>query len=282
MPGNDRRGSLGHGLDALKQLRQTPAPEAASGQGAKKKAGKRRKMLPPAGSMPGAQAHALSKAAATTSHHTPAAGSDGAQNRPGKGPVPDPLPPAPAVPSAPIDPTEITLFRRAMASVRPMRKNNRAYVPPPPKPAPHILRERRERAAGAPLPAPAVVSDTYSPAQLDADDTRYVQNPASIDLIRQLERGRWVPMATLDLHGNTMEQARERLMRFLVSCVDHDIRCVRLIHGQGFGSRDGEPVLKNALRRWLTQLAMVQAFVQCRDDQGGAGAMDVLLKKPET
>lgn len=279
MPGNDRRGSLGHGLDALKQLRQTPAPEAASGQVAQKKAGKRKKMLPPAGSTPEGQAHALSKATAPGNGH--ATGPGGTQSRPGQGVAPDTLPPAPAVPSVNIDPTEITLFRRAMASVRPMRKNNRAYVPPPPKPAPHILRERRERAAGAPLPAPAVVSDTYSPAQLEADDTRYVQNPASIDLIRQLERGRWVPMATLDLHGNTQEQARERLMRFLVSCVDHDIRCVRLIHGQGFGSRDGEPVLKNALRRWLTQLAMVQAFVQCRDDQGGAGAMDVLLKKPE-
>ena len=272
MPGNDRRGSLGHGLDALKQLRQTQAPEPALGDGVKKKAGKRKKMLPPAGSAPAPGAGSAQGGRASAAGHPPHAPAG----------APDTLPAAPAVPSVNIDPTEVTLFRRAMATVRPMRQNNRAYVPPPPKPAPHILRERRERAAGAPLPKPALVSDVYSPAQLESDDTRYVQNPASIDLIRQLERGRWVPMATLDLHGNTQEQARERLMRFLVSCVDHDIRCVRLIHGQGFGSRDGEPVLKNALRRWLTQLAMVQAFVQCRDDQGGAGAMDVLLKKPET
>ncbi|MYN13558.1 hypothetical protein GSY71_10465 [Pusillimonas sp. TS35] len=121
------------------------------------------------------------------------------------------------------------------------------------------------------------VSDAFTPASQHDDDTRYLRNADSAGLIKDLERGRWAPQAVLDLHGDTLEQARERLDRFLASCLAHNIRCVRIIHGKGYGSRDGQPVLRSALRRWLTQLATVQAYAQCNEEDGGAGAVHVLL-----
>ncbi|EJC60989.1 hypothetical protein QWA_17250 [Alcaligenes faecalis subsp. faecalis NCIB 8687] len=41
--------------------------------------------------------------------------------------------------------------------------------------------------------------------------------------------------------------------------LEHGLRCVRIVHGTGYGSRNGEPVLRHAVRRWLTQLPQAVA-----------------------
>jgi DNA-nicking Smr family endonuclease len=99
-------------------------------------------------------------------------------------------------------------------------------------------------------------------------------------LLRGLRRGKWRPQAILDLHGSTEDQAHERLDRFVATCVEHDIRCVCIVHGKGIGSRHGTPVLKSAVRLHLCRLQAVQAWVQCAEPDGGAGAVSVLLRLP--
>lgn len=184
-----------------------------------------------------------------------------------------------AAPAAELTNEDIALFRHAVRHVQPLSpEKGRRVVLPPADTAHDILRGRRERATGAPLKRPTPVSDHYTPATLHQDDSSFVRNRHSIQLIKQLQQGRWPPAATLDLHGNTLDQARERLDRFLQSCIEHDIRCVRIVHGKGYGSKDGEPVLRTTLRRWLTQIQAVQAYAQCAEPQGGAGALDVLLR----
>jgi DNA-nicking Smr family endonuclease len=56
------------------------------------------------------------------------------------------------------------------------------------------------------------------------------------------------------------------------------MRCVRVVHGKGNGSPGREPVLKGKVRSWLIQKADVLAFVQARGDEGGHGAVIVLLR----
>src|SRR5690606_12459682 len=97
------------------------------------------------------------------------------------------------------------------------------------------------------------------------------------DLIKGLRQGKWPVGASLDLHGSTLDEARERLDRFLSSCIEFDVRCVRIVHGKGHGSR-GKPVLKTSLRRWLTQIDAVLAYTECAEADGGAGAVLCLLK----
>jgi DNA-nicking Smr family endonuclease len=53
---------------------------------------------------------------------------------------------------------------------------------------------------------------------------------------------------------------------------------VRIVHGKGYGSKDGEPVLKQTIRRWLTQMEAVSAYAECSERDGGAGAVQVLLQ----
>ena len=58
----------------------------------------------------------------------------------------------------------------------------------------------------------------------------------------------------------TIPVAENELIRFLALCRDRHIRCVRIIHGKGYGSRAGSPVLKNRLNHWLRQHPDVLAF----------------------
>jgi len=50
------------------------------------------------------------------------------------------------------------------------------------------------------------------------------------------------------------------------------------VHGKGLGSPGRQPVLKDKVRRWLVQSDRVLAFVQARADEGGHGAVVVLLQ----
>ncbi|CAM5198264.1 DNA-nicking Smr family endonuclease OS=Castellaniella defragrans OX=75697 GN=HNR28_000918 PE=4 SV=1 [Castellaniella denitrificans] len=144
-----------------------------------------------------------------------------------------------------------------------------------------LLLARRAHAQGAvdaKAPPPAHRQRRKTPA-FDPEADAFLQAGCGPDLLRGLRRGKWIPQASLDLHGSTLDQARERLDRFLASCLEHDIRCVRVIHGKGIGSRQGEPVLKAAIRQHLCRLEAVQAWVQCGEHEGGDGALHALLRQ---
>jgi DNA-nicking Smr family endonuclease len=53
---------------------------------------------------------------------------------------------------------------------------------------------------------------------------------------------------------------------------------VRIVHGKGLGSKNREPVLKHKLRSWLMQKDEVLAYAQAKPNDGGSGAVIVLLK----
>jgi DNA-nicking Smr family endonuclease len=179
-----------------------------------------------------------------------------------------------------LDTSDVALFRRAVKSVTPIKNTRRAILPPVPMASAVILRQRRSLATGQATVKLAAVSDQYTPAQLSPDASHFVQSGCGPDLAKDLKRGKWPVGASLDLHGATLEQARARLDQFLQSCITHQIRCVQIVHGKGYGSKDGAPVLKQTVRRWLTQLAAVQAYVECSEQNGGAGAVQVLLRTP--
>lgn len=182
-----------------------------------------------------------------------------------------------------LTPADSALFRHAVRHVQPINARPAVRLPVQRRTeAAEVLKNRRQHAAGKPIKTLARVSDDFMPAGLAHDDTVFVRNPDGIQVIKQLQQGRWAIGATLDLHGNTLDQARERLDRFLQSCTEHAIRCVRVVHGKGYGSKESGPVLGTTLRRWLTQIEAVQAYAQCSEHEGGAGALNVLLYKNAT
>lgn len=120
--------------------------------------------------------------------------------------------------------------------------------------------------------------DRHTAVRSDSDETRFVKAGCGPDLIKGLKRGKWPIGASLDLHGATLDEARTRLDEFLESCITHQIKSVRVVHGKGYGSKDGASVLKHNVRRWLTQISAVLAYVECADQDGGAGAVHILLR----
>jgi DNA-nicking Smr family endonuclease len=122
------------------------------------------------------------------------------------------------------------------------------------------------------------LSDHFQATPLYNGDRGFVQAGYGPDLLRKLRLGAWPIEASLDLHGATLDQARSRLDEFLATCLAHRIKCVCIVHGKGYGSRDGKPVLKDTVRRWLSQLACVRAYMECPEHLGGAGAVQVLLR----
>jgi len=172
------------------------------------------------------------------------------------------------------DDDEKTLFREAVKDARPIKVSRLHHAPPPPKPIPQqFLRDERQALVDS-------LSDNYIPAhELESgEELLYLREGHSPDILSKLRRGNWVVQAAIDLHGLVADEARLYVAEFLADSKKKGIRCVRIIHGKGLGSRNREPVLKHKLRNWLMQKDEVIAYAQARKTDGGSGAVIVLLK----
>ncbi|WP_238865188.1 Smr/MutS family protein [Achromobacter xylosoxidans] len=184
--------------------------------------------------------------------------------------------PAPGADTDPAD--DMAAFRRTMQSVKPIKQVARAEHKPAPQPTPAL---RRANALGETATrADAGVSDGGEITHLLSEGgTAFVRGDAAPDTARNLRRGQWRAGAELDLHGLRVEQARHAMLSFLDQ--EHGIRCVRIVHGKGYGSQGLEPVLKDKARTWLVQKNEVLAFSEAPEREGGAGALLVLLRQSE-
>jgi len=101
-------------------------------------------------------------------------------------------------------------------------------------------------------------------------------SPRRMKLLRQ---GRLVPEATLDLHGLTRDEARQRVRYFLDDSLYQGLKTVLIVTGRGKGS-GGEPVLRAEVERYLNHEAgaWVHEWGRAPRRYGGEGALAVFLK----
>jgi DNA-nicking Smr family endonuclease len=168
------------------------------------------------------------------------------------------------------------LFRSAVRDVAPLAPSDKISYPL--KPHPH------------PQPIPRQIPQDQSPNDLlsdhvslgtePGDDWSFSRSGLSRQTLRRLRRGYWGIQAELDLHGFNRDEARLELIAFLDDSHRRGFRCVRVIHGKGRSSRNHEPVLKTRIGGWLAERKDVLAFCQARPEDGGSGALVVLLKSP--
>jgi len=170
---------------------------------------------------------------------------------------------------------ERSLFVRAAGKVAPLRPAGRVHhKPAPPAPIPVQRQLDEQRVLHESL------SDEFDASTLlDVDDAMSFRRPGiGTEVTRRLRRGEWSIQREIDLHGLRVEEARESLAAFVRTAHRDGLRCVRVVHGKGLGSPGKTPVLKGKVHSWLIQKNQVLAFVQARADEGGAGAVVVLLK----
>jgi DNA-nicking Smr family endonuclease len=113
------------------------------------------------------------------------------------------------------------------------------------------------------------------------DSLSFIAPGLQNNVLKKLRRGYFDIDAEIDLHGLNSNDAKRQLLHFLHSCIEEGYRCVHIVHGKGYRSADNHPVLKNNLNLWLRQHKDVQAFCSASPNNGGTGAVFVLLQLAE-
>ena len=176
---------------------------------------------------------------------------------------------------------DASLFRSVLGGVKKMPESDR-YVPNAPPGVnvsirtPRKLTEAEEKEAVL----RESLSDQFEVDHLLEDDPSlsFLRNGVGSDVLRKLRKGHWPVQDELDLHGMRRDMARDQIGLFLRHAKQRRFRCVCIIHGKGYGSPGGEPVLRSMVHSWLEQKADVVAFCAANVDGRNHGALIVLLK----
>lgn len=168
---------------------------------------------------------------------------------------------------------DVELFRRSVGPVRKIRQDKAGPVRKtlPPRP--------RAQTAGDEALLTDAFSDACDSGRVSADETLFFARPGLQQRqLQRLKRGQLPIGAELDMHGMTAAIGRTAVVNFIALCREQHVRCVRIIHGKGYGSAGSAPVLKNRLNSWLRQHHDVLAFSSAQIQDGGSGALYVLLR----
>ncbi len=189
-------------------------------------------------------------------------------------------PPVPVPPPPPREATEDELWAGAVSGVEKIEDPRGTIAPPRPKGAPETFWHPDLEAVDQ---LRALVSGD-APFDLSDGDEFFEGRVAGIDpnLVRKLRRGEFAVQGHVDLHGLTREEAKGEVERFLRGSRSAGKRCVLVVHGRGLHSKDQLPVLRDALKTWLSTARFarhVLAFATARPADGGAGAVYVLLRR---
>ncbi len=164
---------------------------------------------------------------------------------------------------------DLALFRDAVRDATPLKRTPRASPRTPAPPPLPVL---------SLLDAHGALAESVAGPIVDREDAEFVGKGIGRDVLRKLRRGQWVVQDSLDLHGYNRAQARAALTEFIVRSARRGERCVHIVHGKGRGSPHGEPVLRSMVRGALALRDEVLAYCEAPANQGGSGALLVLLR----
>ncbi len=146
--------------------------------------------------------------------------------------------------------------------------------------------ERAERLEGPGIPgrlgrleAPSLAITGVIPLVEPEEEIFYKASGVKDKELKRLGRTRLAIEESLDLHGCTLIEARKELVDFLLGAFDKRIQLVHIIHGKN--KKGGSAILKSRVISWMKQLSWVLAFRSARQEDGGTGALYVLLKKAD-
>lgn len=97
--------------------------------------------------------------------------------------------------------------------------------------------------------------------------------------LRKMRQGKVPIQAEIDLHGLDRHAAQAALSDFLYDCCEQRFRWIKVIHGKGWDTKEGEScILKNHVCQALKSYPKVLAFCSAPPRDGGNGAIYALLK----
>lgn len=166
------------------------------------------------------------------------------------------------------------LFQQAMADVTPI-KHSRVSL----KSKPAAVKKRSPSTSHHETMADTLRDDFVPPC---GDVLEFMRPGIQKSLLRQLRNGKLPVEDHIDLHGLTRDKARNYLLGFVQQAQQRGRKVVCIVHGKGYHSEDGRPVLKALVNTWLRNIPEVLAFTAAQPRDGGTGAVYVLIKKHHT
>jgi DNA-nicking Smr family endonuclease len=169
---------------------------------------------------------------------------------------------------------DIALFLEEVGEVERIEQDKILPKTNQPKPIPRFRQQRLDQGFND------TFSEDYEPHTIGSEETlNFRRSGIQERLFSRLRNGHLQIEAELDLHGMTIPVAHEALAKFLHDCLHYKVRCARIIHGKGWGSKHHKPILKSKLNGWLRETEAVLAFCSAPIEDGGAGAVYVLLRR---
>jgi DNA-nicking Smr family endonuclease len=157
------------------------------------------------------------------------------------------------------------LFAREMADVTRLAPDSRARHRGTPRVSPP---RAKARSAG---------EKEESEDDTNSSDDGFVAPGVDRRQLRKLKRGDYFPTHRLDLHGQTAAEAVASVKKVMNS--GHRHRCICIVHGRGMHSAGNVSVLKAPVRECLRRHPATLAYADAPRNDGGAGAVYVLLRK---
>lgn len=171
------------------------------------------------------------------------------------------------------------LFKKALTGVKPIDNGNIAQIKP----------KRVKKIDAQTLAKRAAAEGSAEQELTEISDTQAILNPVASQaalsyriatlqhkVFEDLKAGKIRWFEAVDLHGCTVEQARAAVLQIIQIAKDANQNVIKIVHGKG-----PEAILKTYVNGWLRQHRDVLAFVSAPENQGGTGAVLVLLKRAE-
>lgn len=171
------------------------------------------------------------------------------------------------------------LFKKALTGVKPINNGNIAQIKP----------KRVKKIDAQTLAKRAAAEGSTEQELTEISDTQAILNPVASQaalsyriatlqhkVFEDLKAGKIRWFEAVDLHGCTVEQARAAVLQIIQMAKDENQNVIKIVHGKG-----PEAILKTYVNGWLRQHRDVLAFVSAPENQGGTGAVLVLLKRAE-
>jgi len=180
---------------------------------------------------------------------------------------------------------DASLFRKELEGVKPLT-TGKHYLRPASSGSVDKAAVRKNAGEFAPrdfdVAVPAQESPVNGKKQVSGEDVSFYRAGVQRSVVKRMKQGKVPCEDTIDLHGQRVLGGLQECTAFIRFAHERGMRMVRIIHGRGHHSKEGESILKLEIHRWLEDNPEVLAYTTCHVRDGGAGAVYVLLKGNKT
>ncbi|MFA9486718.1 MULTISPECIES: Smr/MutS family protein [unclassified Moraxella] len=168
------------------------------------------------------------------------------------------------------------LFMQAMSGVRPLKHEQSISHAQKTNPKDPTTLLRRANAEGGEELAGAKLSDMQALLNPVAGEAflSYKNPTLQNKVFEQLKQGKLRWFDAVDLHGSSIDEARNAVQTIIANALKNGETVVKIVHGKGT-----DAIIKTCVNGWLRQIPDVMAFVSAPANDGGTGAVLVLLKR---